>query len=451
MQRDLLFGSMLAENRPPVCRDPVVTLHGECDGSRAAVTLDESMIGKHMLLIGGTGCGKTNTFMHIVDQLKGRMSNNDVMIIFDTKGDYYGEFYDPARDRVISVDKHMSRDRWNVFREVLTSGFDRDEIDTNVSEIAWGLFSESIAKNSSNPFFPNAARDMFAAIITALIRMTGGDESLISTLMDNEYIRNFFDTLTVPVLRSLLEKHPDQSSVLTYVGDGNNPQGLGVFAELQTVIRRVFVGAFADKGDFSMRDFVRARGGRTLFIEYDLDRGATLTPIYKLLIDLALKEAMGSDAKTRASSGRVGNVYIFCDELKLLPDLAHLEDAVNFGRSLGVKVFAGLQSIDQLTENYGEARGRSIAAGFSTVFSFRANDENTRRFTSGRYGKNYILESFISYTSTDQTEEKRIGDVVEDWEICELDVGEAIIGLPKMVREENAKPFKFKFEEYRHR
>ena len=101
-----------------------------------------------------------------------------------------------------------------------------------------------------------------------------------------------------------------------------------------------------------------------------------------------------------------------------------------------------MQSIDQLYENYGEARGKNIVAGFSSVLSFKANDEDTRNFTSGLYGKNYILEHYNALENA-YAEDKRLGSVVEDWEICSLQVGEAIVGLP------NAAPFKFKFDLYR--
>ena len=241
------------------------------------------------------------------------------------------------------------------------------------------------------------------------------------------------------VLRDLLKDNRDQTAVMTYVGDGANPQGLGVFAELQTVIRKILIGSFAKKGTFSIRKFIRERRARTLFIEYDLSHGSTLIPIYKLLIDLALKEAMGDDAKARVNKG---NVYVFCDEFKLLPDLMHIDDAVNFGRSLGIKVFAGLQSVDQLEENYGAARAKNIIAGFSSILAFRANDESTRQFVVGKFGKNYVLEQNISISNS-ISEEKRIGNVVEDWELCNLKVGEAIVGLLDIP------PFRFKFDQYR--
>ena len=50
---------------------------------------------------------------------------------------------------------------------------------------------------------------------------------------------------------------------------------------------------FDEKGMFSIRNFVRKKGGRILFVEYDISIGETLAPIYSLLFDLALKEALG--------------------------------------------------------------------------------------------------------------------------------------------------------------
>lgn len=41
-----------------------------------------------------------------------------------------------------------------------------------------------------------------------------------------------------------------------------------------------------------MRELVRQKGGRMIFVEYDLSVGGTLTPIYTLLFDLAIKEAL---------------------------------------------------------------------------------------------------------------------------------------------------------------
>ena len=138
-------------------------------------------------------------------------------------------------------------------------------------------------------------------------------------------------------------------------------------------------------------------------------------------------------------SSQKGNVYLICDEFKLLPLLQHIEDGVNFGRSLGVKIIAGLQSINQITEVYGEARGKNILAGFSSIFSFKANDVDSRKYATELYGKNIVVEHRKTVSNT-MAEERHDGNSVEDWDICDLKVGEAVIGLPF------AKPFRFQFD-----
>lgn len=223
-------------------------------------------------------------------------------------------------------------------------------------------------------------------------------------------------------------------SVMSYI-EGDSAQSQGVLAEMFSVVRDVFMGVFCEKGNFSMRNFVRQKGGRTLFIEYDLSIGSVLTPVYKMLFDLALKEALG---RTKSQ----GNVYFICDEFKLLPNLQHIDDGVNFGRSLGVKVFAGLQSIEQLYEIYGQSRGKNLAAGFSSIIAFRANDVTTRDYISSLHGKNMVLEQYRMLNNT-MVEEKRIGATVEDWDLNNLKIGEAIVGLPF------SPPFRFYFEMYK--
>jgi type IV secretory pathway TraG/TraD family ATPase VirD4 len=151
------------------------------------------------------------------------------------------------------------------------------------------------------------------------------------------------------------------------------------------------------------------------------------------MIDLALKESLGREKSS-------GNVYLIIDELKLLPKLRHIQNAVNFGRSLGLKVIVGLQSINQLKEAYG-VEAENIIAGFSTVMSFHANDYETRKFTTALYGKNIIIEEYKNPDNSLKVE-KRDGNCIEDWDVMDLRLGEAIIGLPF------TPPFRFRFKEY---
>lgn len=435
--KDVIQGTAVSKNGLPISSsNPVLTLRGEFNGKPASFGLGEDVISKHMMLVGGTGCGKSTLFYHIIEQLKRKMTADDVMIVFDSKGDFYSKFYSKDKDCVIgnSPQYMQQSERWNIFKEILADGWDERQVMMNATEICKALFDDRTKNNTSNPFFPNAARDLLSAILVATVRIGVGEKQFINENFYNSRIKEFLDSSSGQDLCDYLDGFGDMRSVMSYI-EGDSAQSQGVLAEMFSVVRDVFMGVFCEKGKFSMRNFVRQKGGRTLFIEYDLAIGSVLTPVYKMLFDLALKEALG---RTKSQ----GNVYFICDEFKLLPNLQHIDDGVNFGRSLGVKVFAGLQSIEQLFEIYGPSRGKNLAAGFSSILAFRANDVTTRKYISELHGQNMVLEQYRMLNNT-MVEEKRIGSTVEDWDLNSLKVGEAIVGLPF------APPFRFYFEMYR--
>ena len=429
-QREVVYGGLLENHTPPLVASPaLVQINGEFKGQRKPFGISEEMLSKHVLLVGGTGSGKTNLFYHFVSQIKKKLGKDDVMLIFDSKGDFHKKFFSMG-DIVIGNSSQYRKEsaKWNIYEEITADGKDEASVTQNTQEICKSLFAARIEKNSSNPFFPNAARDLLASIIIALIRD--------GVNFCNKDLRKYIDSADVETLRDLLAKHRDLAAVASYIGGKSGSQAQGVLSEMYSVTRDVLTGVFADVGSLSMRKFIRGKGGKTIFLEYDLAIGDILAPVYTLLFDHALKEALGRTATA-------GNVYLIADELKLLPNLRHLEDGINFGRSLGVKILAGLQSIDQLNANYdNEARARNVIAGFSSIFAFQSNDFNTREYVSKLFGRNIVLESFRAANNQYQSE-KRDGFAVEDWDLLSLKVGEAVVGLP------GTAPFRYKFELYK--
>ena len=431
---EVAYGTLLSNNYPPsaIGGFSVISLSGEDkDGHECSFKLSNDILSKHVLLIGSTGTGKTNLFYHMVNQLKSAMSANDVMLIFDSKGDFYDKFFSASKGDIVigsSLKYRSTSARWSIYEEVISDGYDRMSISQNIREICKSLFADRL-RNTTNSFFPNAALDVLSAIMTVLIRD--------GIHFSNSDIREILDTNDIKDLREMFSNYKDLSSINTYIDSKGGAQTLGIMGEVYSVTRDIFTGVFAEDGNFSMRKFIRNKKGRTAFLEYDLSIGDVLSPVYTLLFDLALKEALG---RTKSE----GNVYLIADELKLLPNLRHLDDGINFGRSLGVKIFAGLQSINQLKANYTkdeEARAVNIIAGFSSIIAFRASDFETREYISNLFGKNIVLDDFEEDNGT-RHYETRNSFIVEDWDILQLRTGEAVIGLP-----ENP-PFKFKFKPY---
>jgi len=403
----------------------VVVRGKSTEGKAISIPITEDLQSKHMLFIGGIGMGKTNGIFQVISQIREQMTNKDVMMVFDTKGDFYSTFY-RGGDIVISNDEKATGpngpDYWNIFGEIDPSCVEEDSI-----EIARSLFQKRI-QQSNQPFFPNAARDIFTALLMHSDR-TGDFRS-------NAKLRQFLDKSSSFDIRSLLQTHDDLKAICSYISDDGSSQTQGVISEFQQLMREIFVGNFRKEGTLSVRKAIRNKGGRMIFVEYDLGIGGMLTPIYSLLMDMAIKEAL-----CRKKSE--GNVWFIIDEFRLLPNLEHIDDGVNFGRSLGAKFIIGVQNIDQVFDSYGESQARNILSGFLTTFAFHVNDATTRNFIQQMFGKNRKKEVYMaSVQSRGIVEQLRDANVVEDWDITNLSAGEAIVGIPGF------EPFNIKFDQF---
>lgn len=425
----VLFGNELhREDIPALNVDtPYITLNGKDGaGNPAKIPFSEGTLGRHIMLIGGIGTGKTNAINQVLAQIREVIQEDSVAVVFDTKGDFLNTFYEPG-DVVISNDEHAvdslgRQNYWNIFEEIQTG----PQMMESIIEISHALFKEA-CERTNQPFFPNAARDIFAAVLWDFMTSRSRKERT------NKWLSNYLFSAKTSALRELLNKYDQFRAMISYI-ENDSAQTQGVLAELQQVVRQVFVGNFNKHGTLGLRTLTKRKGGKFIFIEYDLSLGSMLSPIYSLMFDISIKEAIGRD-RTK------GNVFFITDEFRLLPHLVHIDDAVNFGRSLGVKFLIGIQNVEQIYESYGEERARSIMSGFLTTFAFRVTDYRSRKHIQDSFGVNRKKDSYSNIVATKGlVEETREGHVVEDWDISNLDTGEAIIGLPK------TEPFFFRFD-----
>ena len=430
----VLFGDQLHKKDIPLFKQDkmMIKLCGK-DGSnrRVVIPFSEGMLARHIMLIGGIGTGKTNAINQIIAELRTAMDNdaeNDsIAIIFDTKGDFYQTFYRPG-DIVISNDENATDEigrsnYWNIFEEIQSG----ERMMESIIEISHALFKEACTR-TNQPFFPNAARDIFGAVLWHFMKTKSRSERT------NKGLSKFLFSAKTSELKQLLNLYPQFRAMISYIEKEDSAQTQGVLAELQQVIRQFFVGNFNKYGTLGLKNLARKKGRRFVFIEYDLSLGSMLAPIYSLMFDLAIKESLGRERTP-------GNVFFITDEFRLLPHLTHIDDAVNFGRSLGIKFLIGIQNVEQIYECYGEQRARSLMSGFLTSFSFRVTDQSSRKHIQDTFGMNRKKDSFSNIIATKGlVEETRNGYVVEDWDITNLELGQAIIGMPGM------HPFLFKFD-----
>ncbi len=430
-------GSIASQNSAPTLTGtPMIRILGNCKNQPVILNLGDELLSRHSLLVGGTGSGKTKLMSCMLSDILKNKSAEDVVIVFDSKGDYR-ELFKSYPHLIIgnSQEYWSSSQRWNIFKELTVDGGDDETVRLNAIEISRTLFADRM-KNTTNAFFPSAAQDVFASLMISLCRDARTDANLQTKLLNNLGFTGFLQSSKPSLLCDQLSYYPDLTAVSSYI-EGDNEQSQGVLSEMYSVIRDLFIGAFCQKGDFSIRNFIRnhgANGKKVLFLEYDISVGSVLSPVYRLLVDLAFKECLRQNNGNRKT-------WFFFDEFKLLPHLQHIDDAVNFGRSKGVRVFAGLQSIEQLYDIYGQSRGRNVAAGFSSIYAFHSNDASTTKYVSDLYGANRTM---LSMTDAADHPSMQIvnGRTIEDWELADLEPGWAIVCLPK------CPPFKMYMKEY---
>jgi len=193
---------------------------------------------------------------------------------------------------------------------------------------------------------------------------------------------------------------------------------------LWSVVNEVFSAHFAEAGDFSIKKAIKDRGGKSIFLEYDIVNSNLIDTIYTVLLDLASKDALGNTDENR-------HVYFILDEFPLIPKLNYIDNLLNFERTRGVRVIAGIQNNNQVKNTYGDSLGTSILSGFSTYAAFHLFDEESRRFISERHGTNrkLIQVDYIDASRNGEQEYER-GNVIEDWDFVKLQQGQCIVSLP---------------------
>jgi type IV secretory pathway TraG/TraD family ATPase VirD4 len=397
-----------------------------------SVGLDDGTLGKHVLFLGGIGQGKTVGMTALVESIRSQVGPDDVLVFFDTKGDWYERFYRDG-DAVIAratQSQFAGQVTWNLFEELAATPADRD-VEDEVFELSGTIFDGVAgAAGENNRIWSNMGRDVFAGIMTSMLRYAKRKPDWKPS---NRSIRTIADEMTVEDMRKWLTPHKDLRGALAYIAkdDSNTTRSVMVF--LQQALQGAFRSSFGAKGDFSIRKFLRAKSGRALFLEYDIASGEALTPVYRAMLDIAMKEAM-------SRSRQDGRVIFVMDEFALLPELTHLTNGLNFGRSLGLRFIVGTQNIKQVQEQYGEHMAASVLSAFGTVFSFRLFDGDSRAFVQDRFGTNKKMLRFeAAIRSRGMSEEVVDGHVVEDWDLSDLDVGQCILALP------NQSPVKFRF------
>ena len=437
--RSVISGKDFLYAPPDEIKTGKYKLSGE-DGSEFYLTDD--MLSMGLMLLGSTGCGKTTCLNQILDQIIriNKLGPEDIMIIFDSKHDFRKRYYDENNPNhlLLSLDE-KDKDKsviWNIFREISDGSekLTQDTIEVNCREIASMLF-EGI-ESKMQPVFNLSAADFLSKImssmyIDAIIKQAKQKDFVAYQEANNYELNRLLSSCDNKKLLEITGRYERYRYLKTYVGDGSSNQALGVYAYLSSARQRTFVSRFSEQSmqrAFGVREFIRNKGGKILFLEYDHRYKETLSVIFSLMYNLAIKEALTCPG---------GNKWFVCDEANLVPYITSLQDLLNVGRSFGCKTIFGLQSIAQLKNNYDDAYAESLAAGFCNLMAFHNTDYSSREYVKQRSGETF--EGYI-FAAEHVTHESF---TIRDSDLQNLGCGQAFIDL------KHVPIFRYQFKNYK--
>jgi Cdc6-like AAA superfamily ATPase len=323
---------------------------------------------RSILVAGAPGSGKTEAAKHLVQQML--FDNSSLILVYDHKTDFQ-EFFDELEIDYIRISMEGSTQKWNLFQEISSAH--------DIDEFAQALFPE--LSGGENDFFDDMARQVFAACLKRMIRENGNSTKGLT----NATVRRYFQKNGADDIYEDLHQYSNLRAAASAINVEKSPrQAQGVYASIQRVVNKIFVGDFGEspnKGDgFSIRNHVRDPQGVPIVLDFPKASGQSTKPIFRFLIDHAAMFAM-QDTDNQS--------YFVLDEFAQIPHLRRLEELVNVGRGEKVTTLVTLQSVQQLYQNYERAGGESILAGLVSMILLRPNDAETVDFYQAAIGKEF--------------------------------------------------------------
>jgi len=369
-QKKILQGTTVV--KPQVLKK-LIKRRDRSDLSLGDVPLLKNRETEHMMIVGTTGTGKSNSLHHLLRQIRAR---GDRAVIIDTTGSLVSRFYEDGRDKLLNpLDKRsLNWDLWSECKEPY-----------HYTELAQSLIPES----GSDPIWWTSARRLF---VTTAQKLQIKNQRSIKKLLKLSLI----DPL------SKVSSFYEETQVSSFMNSAADKTALSVRSTLG-----MYTEAFAylesdQQHPFSIRSWVRnelkreentnnnnhnhSNSGDWLFLSSTTEQRELLAPLLSTWLSIAYKALMGlEESYTR-------RLWFIVDELPSLNVLPNLPKALAEIRKYGGCFVIGLQNLPQLEEMYGMNLTRSMAGLCGTKVVFRTSDAPTAKKLSEFFGEQEILE-----------------------------------------------------------
>lgn len=338
--------------------------------------LDEARC--HSLLLGATGSGKSTLLgAASIGILAEIQRNPDARALYyDRKGELLARFAAMGAEPVL-IDPFDSRGVGVNFANDITTPAD-------FLQMAEALVPSKGDKEES--FWANATRAVLAAVIESAAHFCPGKWTLADLLRIMSSGRR---------IEEFLGRRPETADIWKNLrGDAKTEANL--MASFASLLKRFeVVAALFERATthISIREWA-ARGNGILLLRSHPNRSEVLEPIYHVILNTLADEALSlPDSHTRRT-------FIVLDEARSLGRIDSLYAMVNEGRSKGLCVTLGSQSIEGLQEVYGDKVAAEILGQLRSKIFLRCDSFHTAKWIEDHIGQvQYLVESVSTNSS----------------------------------------------------
>ncbi|RIK83371.1 MAG: hypothetical protein DCC69_14445 [Hyphomicrobiales bacterium] len=338
-------------------RDPGIEL---ADGLAMPCALEA----EHMLIVGGTGAGKTTILEKMMD---GALERGDRLLALDIKGDVTARF--PTEDFVLLGLGDPRSASWLLGLDIVSP--------EDAAELAAEMIPET-----SDPSWSGGARQVLTAIIELLQYEARRRGKVWSWRQLDRLLKKPIEEL----FAMLRERDPVAASLIDVEREETRRQAMSFYLVL-TANAGQMAKAFAAMGNssgagVSIRRWVSGKGCRNLILRQSQRLPELSAAMCRIVLKIAADVA-GSTAPDAGSEPAA--VWLFLDELPQVGRSAAIPRLAAIGRSLGVRLVAAIQSPAQLKEIYGHDGSQHLLDNMTTKIVGRVAGGSTASEISGTW------------------------------------------------------------------
>ncbi len=308
----------------------------------------------HTIITGSTGTGKTVAMLELLDQIE---ENGDRAIVFDKMGSFVNHFYRPERDFILNPYDARSVD-WDLFKEASSV------VDFEAMSVA--LIPQF--KDTADPFWTTAARQLFASGAAAFWKEGKHDLKYLCTLLMQSDLKELADWMEGSVAQAIVDP-------------GQPKTALSVRSILTTHLRPLSLLP-EPRNRFSIKEWVMDEKQKGfLFLTSTASKHETRRAMIAAQIELAITALL---SMPRSPNRRL---WFIIDELPTLYQIPSLSSGLRESRQFGGAFILGTQVISELREIYGPQVAETISGNCNTRLVFNTPDWNTARWLSDNLGR----------------------------------------------------------------